>query len=476
MKSKLLGILLLGMLSTGLVWAQTTHQLSPGTDVISALLDGGTVYEGDILELAAGTFIESDTVRTPFALTIKGATGATVKWYVADSVDAIYAAGDLTVENIIFETDTTTDWTFEVDTLIATGNSNVAIQPRLEGMDINVDHCQFIGFGYGIGADGDFPGSEVLIDSLVVTNSLFYGGPRFKTIQAIKTDYGYTRVLIVQNCTFWRVESECMKVYGPSDAGQEEFLIALIEHCTFVDIGFPGQEQYGIHFKNDPTEDPVGFYLKYSSDDDTLRNNIFYDVGDFSIKLSKGFFAETYMDYNTSDSSGWGCDVCSDWHYGHGDLGSYNTTGNGILNLVDPDNGDFTLGTGSVAIDAAHDGSDQGSPITVWNPGSWVTTVSIVDAPNTPAAFSLRQNYPNPFNPTTRIVYSVEVSGLVTMNIYNILGQRVRTLVNEVQNIGPHSMIWDGLDDHGRLVAGGVYIYRLQAGSTVETRKMVLLK
>lgn len=472
MKKVLLYVFALCLVGSGGIFAQETHELSPGTDVISALLDGGTVYEGDILELAAGTYIESDTVLTPFALTIRAAEGAAVKWYVADSIDAIYAGGDLTVENIIFETDTTTPWTFEVDTLTATHNSNVAIQPRLDTVNIKVDYCQFIGFGYGIGADGDFPGSEVLIDSLVVTNSLFYGGARFKTYRGIMVDYNYIHVLIVQNCTFWRVEGECIKVYGSES--DDEYFHALVEHNTFVDIGFPGPEQYGIHFKNDPTKNGVGMYLKFTSEDDTLRNNIFFDVADFSVKMASGLFAATYMDYNTSDSSGWGCTKCTDWHDNHGDLGTYNIASSGVLLLTDPDNGDFTLGTGSVAIDAAHDGTDQGSSIIIWAPGS---PVSVDDVSLTlPDAFTLRQNYPNPFNPSTRITYSILEGAPVKLDIYDILGRKIRTLVNEVQNPNTYTLVWDGLDEHGSLVSGGIYFYRLQAGTSVETRKMVLLK
>ncbi|UCD38023.1 MAG: T9SS type A sorting domain-containing protein [Fidelibacterota bacterium] len=476
MKSKLLGITALCLLSTSVVWSQVTHSLDPGTNVISAKLDAGDVYAGDILELAAGTFIEEDTVRIPIDLTIRGAAGAVAKWYVADSIDAIYAAGDLTLENIILETDTTTAWTFEVDTLDETSNFNVAIQGRTDGINIKVDHCQFIGFGWGIAADGDWPLSEVALDSVVVTNTLFYGGPRFKTEKAILMDYGYVQTLIVQNCTFWRVEAECIKVYGSDVSGQEEYLHALVENNSFVDIGYPGLEQYGIHFKYDPTKNPVGMYLKYTSNDDTLRNNIFYDIADFSIKMSSGLFEQTYMDYNTSDSSGWGCGTCRDWHGNHGDLGQFNIEGNGILLLADPANGDFTLETGSMAIGNASDGGNRGSSITVWRPGSWDHSPLSVEESPLPSGFALAQNYPNPFNPTTRIDYTVTENGLVTLDIYNILGQKVRTLVDGLLNPGSYTMIWDGSDDHGSLVAGGVYFYRLQAGTSVETRKMVLLK
>ncbi|NVM57504.1 MAG: T9SS type A sorting domain-containing protein [Desulfobacterales bacterium] len=93
-----------------------------------------------------------------------------------------------------------------------------------------------------------------------------------------------------------------------------------------------------------------------------------------------------------------------------------------------------------------------------------------------PIAFRLNQNYPNPFNPTTRITYSILEGVLVKLDIYDILGRKVRTLVNEVQTPNTYTLVWDGLDDHCSLVSGGVYFYRLQAGASVETRKMVLLK
>ncbi|HUU28682.1 MAG TPA: choice-of-anchor D domain-containing protein [archaeon] len=95
-----------------------------------------------------------------------------------------------------------------------------------------------------------------------------------------------------------------------------------------------------------------------------------------------------------------------------------------------------------------------------------------------PKAPSLRQNYPNPFNPTTTISYSIpENSEMpVTLNVYNIRGQLVRTLVNEVKSAGFYQVQWNGEDNRGRKITSGIYIYRIQAGDFVQTRKMVLLK
>jgi hypothetical protein len=88
-------------------------------------------------------------------------------------------------------------------------------------------------------------------------------------------------------------------------------------------------------------------------------------------------------------------------------------------------------------------------------------------------------NHPNPFNPYTTIEFSVVV-GLapthVLLEVFNIRGQRVRTLISEYMPSGNHSVVWDGRDDSGRPVGSGVYLYRLQAGEISETRRMLLLK
>jgi len=90
--------------------------------------------------------------------------------------------------------------------------------------------------------------------------------------------------------------------------------------------------------------------------------------------------------------------------------------------------------------------------------------------------FDLMPNYPNPFNPETTISYALKEAGKVRLVIYNILGQEVRTLVDDVRQAGRHSIRWDGKDNHGKKVSGGVYIYKLQTKETSMTRKMILLK
>ncbi|MCL5019675.1 MAG: T9SS type A sorting domain-containing protein, partial [Patescibacteria group bacterium] len=93
-----------------------------------------------------------------------------------------------------------------------------------------------------------------------------------------------------------------------------------------------------------------------------------------------------------------------------------------------------------------------------------------------PDQYALSQNYPNPFNPTTQIRYQLPEAALVQLTIYNILGQEIRRLVDVKQNAGFYSMVWDGRNNAGLSVASGVYLYRLRAGSFVQTKKMIFLK
>jgi len=93
-----------------------------------------------------------------------------------------------------------------------------------------------------------------------------------------------------------------------------------------------------------------------------------------------------------------------------------------------------------------------------------------------PSQFMLSQNYPNPFNPSTTITYAVPRKSDVRLEIFNILGQNVRTLVQENKSAGNYRVSWDGRGNQGRALSTGVYLYRLTAGESVLTRKMLLLK
>jgi len=101
---------------------------------------------------------------------------------------------------------------------------------------------------------------------------------------------------------------------------------------------------------------------------------------------------------------------------------------------------------------------------------------AVGEAANLPREFALRQNYPNPFNPETNIKYELPEQAQVKLEIFNLLGQKVRTLVNEIRHAGYYTVTWDSRNDSGQLVSSGVYLYRINAGNFVSVRKMVILR
>lgn len=108
--------------------------------------------------------------------------------------------------------------------------------------------------------------------------------------------------------------------------------------------------------------------------------------------------------------------------------------------------------------------------------GSFEYSVTIKVELLSPETFVLRQNYPNPFNPGTLISYQIPLSSKVTLVIYNLQGQVVRTLVNEEVSRGFHNVIWNGKDDFGKSVATGVYVYRMSAHKFVDAKSLTLMR
>jgi len=93
-----------------------------------------------------------------------------------------------------------------------------------------------------------------------------------------------------------------------------------------------------------------------------------------------------------------------------------------------------------------------------------------------PAVTMLNSNYPNPFNPETTISFSVNQDSRVSIDVYNVKGQKVKNLVNDVRTAGQHSVVWNGKDANGRDVASGIYFYQMKADGYTATKKMILMK
>jgi hypothetical protein len=93
-----------------------------------------------------------------------------------------------------------------------------------------------------------------------------------------------------------------------------------------------------------------------------------------------------------------------------------------------------------------------------------------------PLAYALEQNFPNPFNPATTIRYQLPRRAAVILEVYDLLGRKVRTLLNDLQSPGVHTVTWAGTDDAGVQVSSGVYFYRLRSEDFTAVRKLLFIR
>ncbi len=212
------------------------------------------------------------------------------------------------------------------------------------------------------------------------------------------------------------------------------------------------------------------------------------------------YSASTYFSYSLIENSR---DTSGTWIDSLGKDDSHNIDKDPLFkSVLNPSTapstkGDFHLKAGSPALGAGSPATDPGVPKTdidgnprplpngatnvdmgAYEEGNNTTNVKD-NSSQIPKKFMLDQNYPNPFNPTTTIRYEIPKSAYVTLKVYDILGNVVETLVDKEQQPGRYSVTFPGLGSQESEVsqlASGVYLYRLQAGSYVQTKKMLLLK
>ena len=124
------------------------------------------------------------------------------------------------------------------------------------------------------------------------------------------------------------------------------------------------------------------------------------------------------------------------------------------------------------------DGSLQFAPIFAGGTVDVRVSTDVDDDPHStlPADFRLEQNYPNPFNPSTIIEFSLPVRSRVRLDVFNVLGQNVRTMINNTLPAGLHKVEFDGRSQNGGSLATGIYFYRLTTEQNTATRKMLLIK
>ena len=196
------------------------------------------------------------------------------------------------------------------------------------------------------------------------------------------------------------------------------------------------------------------------------HNNAMLDHSDLGMNLDENYISNQLartLDFR-DDQQTQGVGANNEWMYEHD--GSYTS-------IEWPMHYDASYSSSSVA--ATH--STLGGPIgaTRWS-GADDSFVSTDHSVKLPSKFTLNQNYPNPFNPSTEIVFNLEKPAKINLIVFNVLGQKVRTLASGSKQAGTHKLSWDGRDEMGKALSTGLYFYTLTDGSRSITKKMALMK
>jgi len=130
-------------------------------------------------------------------------------------------------------------------------------------------------------------------------------------------------------------------------------------------------------------------------------------------------------------------------------------------------------GSGDIVFTSASFAADKPHLYMIEHSG---TLEALEENPSMPNKISISQNYPNPFNPETRFQYNIPVDGVVSIKVYDILGKKIKTLVNQWKSAGVHNEIWNGQNDNNQVVSSGVYFYQVKVGDEQIIKKMILSK
>ena len=152
------------------------------------------------------------------------------------------------------------------------------------------------------------------------------------------------------------------------------------------------------------------------------------------------------------------------------DIGIYDPNGNAIIEMS------FSSQSEDTSYGRYPDGSDTWQ---LMNPTPGMPNTQELSLNNNlviPDQYIVHQNYPNPFNPVTTLRYDLPENSYVNITIYNMLGKEVKTLIDQTQDAGYRSVIWNATNNYGKPVSAGIYLYQIQVDEYMQTKKMVLLE
>ena len=313
---------------------------------------------------------------------------------------------------------------------------------------------------------------RVLVENCTFTN---FGDEVFNASNAYKSDHivtvphgGHFSAFTLRNSTFNNVDGSCIKLNGDADSTTVDGVVTL-ENLTFWFCQRRVvwcRDLMNQTVRNIIIANPKKGHETFGGTDELIRVEM---VGSTIAHIDTFMIEGVKADGDTvviSDNP-----FVADDGSKSGAKRKATFFENTIYGLdpmfADAENSDFSLPENSPVLTLGHDGGPLGDRN--WAPT--ITAVENVEKTIVPENFSLAQNYPNPFNPTTTISFMLDKRAKVKLEVFNILGARIATLVNEQKPAGKFSVVWNA-----SRVVSGIYFYRIQANGKVLTRKMMLLK
>jgi len=446
-------VLLIGL--TSVLPAQTVINVAAGTDVISGALK--TAAAGSIIQLttSGGAYAESGDVIVNKDITIRAAAGLANKptIYSGGSNTFSVTAGGLNISGVKFDDPAQLLYfiTVRSDTINTSTNWN-----------LRVDNCDFFNCGQRCVYTSD--GTMRAMDSLLITNSRFFDNVKMplyekgiRNTPTNKVQPGGAKYIKMENCLIVGTSStsDGWATYiepANRDSASYTWPKVLINHLTVDSMALGGINTY-------TTPAAVIQNCIVINSKDTARYAFGAETGRFagapksSIKnCIYNAFTNRFVTYGSSSSPGL----------------AYPDTANIIRatpTFVNAAARNYTLAAGSVGKNAGTDGKDIGYI------ASGLATAVESYSDLVPESFQLSQNYPNPFNPATTIRFSISKAGKYSVNVFNVLGQKVASLYDGMAAAGEYSVRFDA--SH---LSSGMYIYTLTGDGVNIAKKMALLK
>ena len=416
---------------------QVIH-LSAGVDSLYNAVNSAQPF--DIIELVSdgGIYLNYQTVVINKPLTIQAASNLAVQPVIQNAASS--------GTSVIFELKNQGALILKDLQLVGLpGNSNLILaggNPTAGSYKLRVENSHLKDIAES--TSGFFRAlAGTLADTIVFRNCLFSGSQGYGIIlkdEVLSSGKYNVKYFEVNNSTFWNISKDAINIYGGDDNSSTPGPILKVNHCTFYNCGYDGSSI--LNFTDVDGSEVVSSLLTFSP-----TNN-------FSLILS---------------GPGSKIHYCDTFNVGPVSLNRGAVTGNGMLGVdplfSDPANGNFMLAGNSPVIHKAYDFYSMGD--LRWDP----LLVTVEDEVQVVKEYLLEQNYPNPFNPSTRVEFTLPERTYVILEIFDLNGRVIDTLIKDFRNAGRYYINWSPQD-----ISSGIYYYRMIAGNNIISKKMIYLK